>query len=146
MDHTLVSYLFIFILVFGFGLIAIKHLKYQPFYSCMINNYKFGIYFSYCVFSLFLLLVLAGDLSNSQFLSDISPFIIAILFGLGYKINDIYYKFCINRIYKKFHEKEELINIEELNRSPTKLNKNAIYKSADRISMYTVFPFFYINK
>jgi len=144
-DHELVSYMFIFILAFGFGYIAINHLRYQPFYSSVINNYKFGVYFSYCVFSLLLILVLTTGLSNSPFFTGIAPLIIIMLFGLGYKINNIYYKLCINKVYKRYHEKEELdsmMKTEELNNKSSKLIKKNIYKSSERISMCIVFLFY----
>jgi len=144
LDHKYISYIFAFMLVVGFGFIAFKHLKYQPYYSAVINNYRFGIYFSYCVFSLFLVLVLATGLSDSQFIADVSPFIVIILFGIGYKINNMYYKMCIKRVYKKLQEKETVSNLrktlssDELKFNPTKLQKKNIYKSIERISMYYV--------
>ncbi|OUM59043.1 hypothetical protein PIROE2DRAFT_15530 [Piromyces sp. E2] len=124
----------------GFGFIAINQIKYQPFYSSAINNYRFGIYFSYCISSILSILVLTTTLSNSQFISDIAPFILIILFGIGYKINNIYYKLCIKRIYKKLQEKEKVTNLrktvsnDELKYNPSKLKKKNVYKSVERIS------------
>jgi len=148
MDHKYIPYIYIIILLIGFGLVAFKQLRHQPFYSIVINNYKFGIYFSYSIFSMILILVISTNLSNSQFFADISPILIIILFGVGYKINNIYHNRCLRRIYKKFHEKETINNLRksisknELKYNTGELKKKKIYNSIERISMYIIF-FFY---
>jgi len=64
-----------------------------------------------------------------------------ILFGIGYKANNIYYNLCLKRIYNRLREKNSNGNDEENNetKSASKLMKKNVYKSIERISMSIIY-------
>jgi len=113
----------------------------QPYYSSVINNYKFGIYFSIALFSLCTVLLRFLKINTSKVIAIAAPVIPIILFIVGYLFNSFYVKKVLNRIYKKFHEKEMVkglkseIEDDELKYNEEKPKKKSVYKSVERISM-----------
>lgn len=128
------------IMTISFLFLAYNQLKLQPYYSPTINSYKFAMYFALGAFSLYALLISLFDANSNQFLCDFSPFLVLILFGIGYRFNIIYYKSTIKRIYKRFQEKQLITNlkkstsIDELKLSPERLKNRNVYQSVERIT------------
>lgn len=119
--------------------LAYFQLIHQPFYSRLINNYRFSVYFGIGGFSLYNIIIHLLNLNSSQFIADISAVFLIVLFISGYFFNSYYHKKTLNRIYNKFREKNIATN---LNKSTSndkitndhKKNKS-VYQSLERISM-----------
>lgn len=116
----------------------------QPYHSKLVNNYKFSIYFSIAIFSLYTMLMCILKINTSEIISGISPLIIILSFLIGYKFNIYYYNKAIKRVYKKLNEKHLVTNlknatsIDELKYSPErymKNNNNKLYQSVERIGI-----------
>jgi len=130
------------VVILSFLYLAFIQLKNQPYYSNTVNNYKFAIYFSIGSFSLYSFIVYISKINSSQFVCDISPFILIVLLILSYKFNSFYQNKTVKRIYKKFQEKEMINKLrkttssDELKLSPDKLKNKKIFQSVERISKY----------
>ncbi|OUM62539.1 hypothetical protein PIROE2DRAFT_11117 [Piromyces sp. E2] len=129
------------ILIFLF--LAINQLMTQPYYSKTINNYRFAVYFSLCLYMLYGLMVGELGLNNSQFICDISLILQIIFFVTSYFINNNYYNKSLKRIYKKFHDKQITENLknqvskEYSIKDLEKPMKKNIYNSVERITKET---------
>ncbi|ORY78701.1 hypothetical protein LY90DRAFT_70311 [Neocallimastix californiae] len=128
------------VVILSFLYLAFIQLKNQPYYSNTVNNYKFAIYFSIGSFSLYSFIVYISKINSSQFVCDISPFILIVLLILSYKFNSFYQNKTVKRIYKKFQEKEMINKLrkttssDELKLSPDKLKNKKIFQSVERIT------------
>ncbi|KAG4099110.1 hypothetical protein H8356DRAFT_937586 [Neocallimastix lanati (nom. inval.)] len=143
-DHNLNTHSILIIseiiLFLSFFYLFTVQLKYQPYYSIQVNNYRFGAYFTLSIFSLYNLIIIITNINTFQIVCDISPFLIPILFIVGYNYNNYYNKKIVQRIYKKLYEKKLVSNlhkstsINELKFNPKRLKNNNIYNSLERIT------------
>ncbi|ORX40437.1 hypothetical protein BCR36DRAFT_400866 [Piromyces finnis] len=132
--------IFILINMVIFLYFAYSQLKTQPYYSSTVNNYRFAVYSSIAIFSLYSLLTCLININKTKFIADTSFIIFAIIFVISYKYNEYYYKKSLKRIFKKFNEKKMVsdlrksTSVDELRYGPTKLQKKDVYKSIERIT------------
>ncbi|ORX35192.1 hypothetical protein BCR36DRAFT_375850 [Piromyces finnis] len=98
--------IFILINMVIFLYFAYSQLKTQPYYSSTVNNYRFAVYSSIAIFSLYSLLTCLININKTKFIADTSFIIFAIIFVISYKYNEYYYKKSLKRIFKKFNEKK----------------------------------------
>jgi len=121
----------------------------QPYYSSVINNYRFAIYSAIGIFSVYTVVLIVLGIAELPIITTISPFVLILLFVIAYKLNSIYYHFALKRIFKKFREKQlvtslkESVSPEEDEFHPGTLKKRSIYKSVERISMLLLLLFFF---
>ncbi|ORX49604.1 hypothetical protein BCR36DRAFT_370629 [Piromyces finnis] len=140
MNQKLISLWSIIITFVVFLYMSSVQLKCQLYYSISINNYRFATYFTLCSFALFSIILVILDINNSQFIADISPFIIVSIFIGSYFFNNNHTKKILKRVYKKYQQKntinklKESTSKDELINSHKNLMKKDFYKSIDRIT------------
>ncbi|KAL6605489.1 hypothetical protein U3516DRAFT_556458 [Neocallimastix sp. 'constans'] len=140
MDVKNIQFVIYNLLGFIFLFLAYSQLKYQPFYSIQVNNYRFGVYLSLGSLSLYTLVIYILKKNSSQIVADVSIFFLFIIFFIGYYYNNYYFKKSVNRVYKRYTEKVIINNLrknssdEELDYNPEKMKKLNAYQSIERIT------------
>ncbi|ORX77038.1 hypothetical protein BCR32DRAFT_270911 [Anaeromyces robustus] len=139
-DKTLIRNLCIFFIGLIFLYISFAQLKSQPYYSETVNNYKFAVYFSIGVYSLFTFIMCILKINTNAIVGNLFILLYVVLFIGGYFLNSIYKNHLLKNIYKKFHEKEsikhlrESVSEDELKYGSEKLVKKNFYNSVERIT------------
>ncbi|KAG4106217.1 hypothetical protein H8356DRAFT_1628065 [Neocallimastix lanati (nom. inval.)] len=142
-DRNIIRYVIIIIGIVLFLYLSILQLKTQPYYSKVVNNYKFSVYFGNFGIEVYSFFITLLNLNDSQFISDFMPFLFIFLSIFGCFFNQFYLKKTLKRIYVKYQEKQIVRNIrkttsiDELKNSPEKLKNNKIFTSIERITKET---------
>jgi len=139
-DRNIIRYAIIIIGIVLFLYLSVLQLKTQPYYSKVVNNYKFSVYFGNFGIEVYSFFITLLNLNDSQFISDFMPILFIFLLIFGYFFNQFYLKKILKRIYVKYQEKQIVRNIrkttsiDELKNSPEKLKNNKVFTSIERIS------------